>query len=221
MTLIVSHHLDQVIDNDTIVKTFVVGSRRDATVRTAYPSGSSTFVARQDTLQPISTIMNIAFANTGSFNVVSEIWLSDSLLSKNTQALQLGPQGSQILVWSTYPCDDTGRLKWIVYTNLSGDEYTPNDSAIFTAFVYKTVDVAAEKVTSPNTTNTYKINENIDIIGRIYNEGVLRADKVKTYFQIFDSKVTLIHWDSLQRDVNGRSGLNFVFPKKFKPLQKG
>ena len=221
LTLIVSHYLDQVIDNDTIVKTFVVGSRRDATVRTAYPSGSSTFVARQDTLQPISTIMNIAFANTGSFNVVSEIWLSDSLLSKNTQSLQLGPQGSQILVWPTYPCDDTGRLKWIVYTALSGDEYTPNDSAIFTAFVYKTIDVAAEKVASPDSINAYKVNENIDVIGRVYNQGVLRADNVKTYFQIFDSKATLLYWDSLQRDVNGRSGLNFVFPKKFKPLKKG
>lgn len=221
LTLIVSHPLDQVIDNDTIIKTFIVGSRRDATIRTAYPSGSSTFVARKDTLQPISTIMNIAFANTGTFDVVSEIWLSDSLISRNTQSLQLGPQGSQILVWPTYPCDDTGRLKWIVFTDLSGDEYTPNDTAIFTAFIYKTVDVAAEKINTPDSFSVYKTNEDINISGRIYNEGVLRADQVKTIFEIFDSKETRVYFDSLRRDVNGRSGQTFAFAKKFRPLYKG
>jgi len=221
LTLIVSHPLDQVIDNDTIIKTFVVGSRRDATIRTAYPSGSSTFVARKDTLQPISTIMNIAFANTGTFNVVSEIWLSDSLISKNTQSLQLGPQGSQILVWPIYPCDDTGRLKWIVFTDLKGDEYTPNDTAIFTAFIYKTVDVAAEKINAPDSVTVYKANENLNISGRIYNEGVLRADQVKTIFEIFDSKGNQVYFDSLRKDVNGRSGQTFAFSKKFKPLKKG
>jgi len=221
LTLIVSHRLDQVIDNDTIVKTFVVGSRKDVTIRTAYPSGSSTFVARMDTLQPISTIMNIAFANSGNFNVVSEIWLSDSLRSTEKQTIQLGPQGSQILVWKTYPCNDTGRLKWIVYTDLLGDEYTPNDSAIFTAFVYKQIDVVAEKIKSPDTTTIYKTEENIDVIAQIYNEGVLRADQVNAMFQIVNNSGTLVYWDSLKKDVNGRGPQTFSFSKKYKPTQKG
>jgi hypothetical protein len=221
MTLIVSHYRDQVVDNDTLIKTFVVGSRRDVSIRSSYPSGNSTFIARKDTLQPISTIMNIAVANSGSFKVFSEIWLGDSLISKESQTLQLGSQGSQILVWSTYPCNDTGRLKWLVFTALSGDEYTPNDTAIFKAFVYKVVDVAAETIVSPDSTSIYAVNENIDVRARLYNEGVLRADNVKMIFEIYDAAGIKRFVDSLVRNVNGRAGQTFLFAKKFRPTKKG
>lgn len=221
ITLIVSHYRDQVIDNDTFIKTFVVGSRRDVSIRTAYPSGSSTFIARLDTLQPISTIMNIAYANSGNFRVFSEIWLGDSLLIKESQTLQLVSQGSQILVWSTFPCNDTGRLRWLVFTALSGDEYTPNDTAIFKAFVYKVVDVVAETIVSPDPTVVYAVNENVDVRVRLYNEGVLRADSVKMIFEIYDAARNKIFVDSLIRNVNARAGQTFLLTKKFRPIKKG
>lgn len=221
MTLIVAHYRDQVIDNDTLIKTFVVGSRRDVSIRTAYPSGNSTFIARRDTLQPISTIMNIAYANSGSFKVFSEIWLGDSLLSKESQTLQLGSQGSQILVWSTYPCNDTGRLKWLVFTALSGDEYTLNDTAVFKAFIYKVIDVVAETIVSPDSTFIYAVNENIDVRPRLYNEGVLRADNVKMICEIYDAARNKLYADSLVRNVNGWAGQTFLLAKKFRPTKKG
>ncbi len=221
LTLIVSHYRDQVIDNDTFVRTFIVGSARDVTIRSAYPSGSSTFIARKDTLQPITTIMNIAFANTGNFDVVSEIWLNNLKISSEKQNLNLGPQGSQILVWSTFPCNDTGRLKWLVYTALKDDEYTPNDTEIFNAFIYKTIDVACEAIITPDSNIIYEPNQNIDIKGRLFNEGVLRADQVKMIFEVYDKLGVLLYQDSLRKDVNGRSGQTFTFNKKFKPTQKG
>jgi hypothetical protein len=221
VTMFVSHFKDQVVDNDTVRQTLVVGCERDAMVRNSFPRGTGTFVARVDTIEPVSTIMNLAFRNSGNFNVVSEIWMGDSLKSRETQTIQLSPLGSQILVWSKYATNDTGTLKWLVFTALQNDEYTLNDTAIFKGTVYKVIDVAPQSILEPDTNTSYVRQQRIDIKTRVYNEGVVRADKIKAIFQIYKPNGTLDYTDSLIRDVNPRNYINYTFSQGYFPQENG
>ena len=221
VTLFVSYYKDQVVDNDTFVRTLVVGCERDVMIRNAFPTGTGTFIARVDTIQPITTIMNLAYRNSGAFNITSQFWTGDSLKSSETQTLQLNPLGSQILVWKEYPTNDTGKLRWIVFTALNNDEYTLNDTAIFTGIVYKTIDVGPQAIFEPDTQTNYLSQQKIEIKTRIYNQGVSRADKVKAIFEIYKPNGQIDYKDSLIRDINPRNYINYNFTKSYFPQEKG
>ena len=220
MQVIVSYSKDQVRDNDTFITTFYVGATRDAMTFNMFPSGNKTYVCRIDTIQTISTIMNIGFDQSPKFPIYHEIWMNGNLQFKDSQFLQLDGFNSQILVWPTYKCNDTGRMKLLVYTRLPSDRYPQNDTQVMNGVVYKRIDFAADTILSPSK-EPYDLGDEVSFTGRVYNEGVLSIDTARVFMQAFDMNGNKVYESVVNRRVDGRFSQLVKMSTQFKPTKQG
>ncbi len=220
MTVIISYWRDQVRDNDTFITTFYVGATKDAMTFNMFPSGNQTYVCRIDTIQTISTIMNIGYDPTPRFPIYCEYWMNGVQVFKDSQYLELDGFNSQILVWPTYKCNDTGKLKLLVHTKLPSDRYTANDTQTMFGVVYKKIDFAADTIISPSK-DPYDLGDNIQFTGRVFNEGVLSIDTARIFMQAFDMDGNKVYESSVERRVDGVFSQLAKMSTTFLPVKQG
>jgi len=221
MWLIVSHYLDEIQDNDTLVYNFYSGVTQDVMMRTLYdPKSGGVYLFEQDTIMPLAAVLNLGYDNTKPFNAYCQIFHDTNKIYEDVQKISLNGFFSQVLFWKTYKCTDTGTLKFLFFTSMAGDRYLFNDTISSTVVVFKQLDIVSDTIYSPNPDSTYFKSNDIDVVLGVKNEGVMPSYDTRYQVDIFDPSNQLIYTDSFKTVYFGMDAQT-KSTKKFTPNKNG
>ncbi len=214
---------DQMKDNDTLRRKFVVASYKDVGMGVVFdPSNNTEYEEFIDTIYPTVYVQNFGLDRQGPFNVTAEIYDStNTKVYSEVQSATLTANNSVIKVFKEFPCNKKGKYIFKAFTSLGIDVQRNNDTAVRYFSVVRSNDVSI-------TTCYYPLNgsslvppvankrpsvelENLGLL----NQGVDFNVYCKIYFNN-----NLVYTDSVVTTSfrNASSTLSFKF---FKPIQKG
>lgn len=214
---------DKVVDNDTAIRKFYVGVKRDVMVQTVFePYDMQQLNYFTDSIVPVALIKNIGYDATGSFITRCKILRGTQVLYNKTIALSFTKFQSQIINFPTYKCFDTGRLRVIFTTELSNDKYKPNDTQQFRVFVNKIYDLSADTLISPGKFDFLSPGKAASITFKGANDGLLTAYNAAYFVEIVGNYPgATMFTDSLKFTADGVTAFTKTFAKKFTPSRKG
>ena len=199
MWVIVTHYLDEIQDNDTLVYNFYSGVTQDVMLRTLYdPKTGGVYLFEQDTIMPLAAVLNLGYDDTKPFNVYCQIFHDTNKIYEDVQTISLKGFFSQVLFWKTYKCTDTGTLRFLFFTSMSGDRYPFNDTLSSTIVVYKQLDIVSDTIFSPNPDSTYSKYSDIDVVLGVKNEGVMPSYDTRYQVDVFDPSNQRVYTDSFK-----------------------
>lgn len=223
MLVYISPPGDRVIDNDTAIRKFYVGVKKDVMVQTVFePYDLQSLNYFTDSIVPTALIKNIGFDVTGSFLTRCKILRGNTVLYNKTITLNFTKFQSQILNFPTYYCLDTGKLKVIFTTELTNDKYKLNDTQQFRVFVNKIYDLSADSIISPGLNSFNAVGKPMTITFKGGNDGLLNAFNAKYYLEIAGNFIGAPFLkDSITFTADGLTKFTKSFSKKFTPTRKG
>jgi len=222
LMIIVKKNGDQVIDNDTAIRKFYVGVKKDVMVNTVYePSNGSGYNYKIDTMMPMANIQNIGYDNSATFTVRCRILQRTKVVYNQTQSISLPKFQSKILYWPTYKCSDTGKLQVVFTTELLGDAYKKNDTQSRTIYVRKIVDIGVDSLRSPDVNQFYTKGKPIGIKFKAYNDGLVPAFSVPFYCSIYEPNGKRVYFDSTKSYIQSLYALELSMTKNFTPSVLG
>lgn len=218
----VKHLSDKINDNDTFRSLFYVGVLKDVQVKTVYsPTPNSLYIYKVDTLQPLIEIINLGYDNTPAFDAYCQIVKNNKVLYSAKINQSLPRFQTKLLVFPTYQCVDTGKLKVLLFTRMTGDRNTTNDTQIRYIIVYKKVDFVADSILSPVLNQSYAPGTSHTFKAQIVNDGVLQLGKPRVVMKVFGPNNNKIYEDSTSRDIDGNSQIITTMPRTLKTNAKG
>ena len=216
--LIVKKAGDQVSDNDTQTRLFYVGVKNDVMINTVYePSEGSGYNYKTDTIMPMANVQNIGYNNSPTFTIRCKMLQGTKVVYNQIQFLSLPKFQSKILFWPTYKCTDTGKIKVVFTTEMNGDAYRKNDTAVRTIFIRKIVDIGIDSLRSPDVNQYHTKSKPLSIKYFIYNDGLVAAFNVPFYCSIYGPNGTRLYHDSVKAYLQGLFGSDITMPKTFTP----
>ena len=220
--IIVKKTGDQVTDNDTAIRKFYVGVKKDVMVNTVYePSNGSGYNYKIDTMMPMANIQNIGYDNSPTFTVRCRIFQRTKIIYNQTQSISLPKFQSKILYWPTYKCSDTGKLQVVFTTEMLGDAYKKNDTQSRTIYVRKIVDIGVDSLRSPDVNQFYSKGKPIGIKFKAYNDGLVPAFSVPFYCSIYEPSGKRVYFDSTKTYIQSLYALDLSMTKNFTPTVQG
>ncbi len=218
----VKHLSDRINDNDTFSSLFYVGVVKDVQVKTVYsPTPNSLYIYKVDTLQPLIEIINLGYDNTPAFDAYCQIVKNNKVLYSAKINQSLPRFQTKLLVFPTYQCVDTGKLKVLLFTKMSGDRNTSNDTQVRYIIVYKQTDFVADSILSPGLNQSYAQGTTHTFKAQIANDGVLQLGKPRVVMKVFGPNGNKIYEDSTSRDIDGNSQIITTMPRTLKTNTKG
>lgn len=213
---------DKIVDNDTQIRKFYVGVKKDVMVASVYePTESYGYTYKTDTLMPLANILNVGYDNTPSFSARCKIFQGSKLVYNQVQFLSLPKFQSKIVYWPTYKCGDTGKLKIVFITGLAKDAYTKNDTQTRNFYVRKLVDIGIDSLRSPDPLLFHTKGKALKLTYYVYNDGLIPAFNVPFYCSIFDPSGKLLYYDSSKAYLQGLFGSFLTMNKTFTPGKLG
>lgn len=218
----VKHLSDKINDNDTFRSLFYVGVVKDVQVKTVYsPTPNSLYIYKVDTLQPLIEIINLGYDNTPAFDAYCQIVKNNKVLYSAKINQSLPRFQTKLLVFPTYQCVDTGKLKVLLFTRMTGDRNTTNDTQVRYIIVYKQIDFVADSILSPVMNQSYSQGTTHTFRAQIVNDGVLQLGKPRVVMKVFGPSGAKIYEDSTSRDIDGNSQIITTMSRTLKTNAKG
>jgi len=180
---IISHPSDQVNDNDTLRKTMFVGLTKDVGFNTVYEPLDNIILKHQiDTIGPLCVFGNNGFDQTPRFNIRCEMKRGDTVLYNETITSSFTPNETRFLIFPTYRCTDTGRLKVSFISEMPGDTYLSNDTVVRNVRILRLRDLVMLEEGVPKASTFYTPDAPFVPQGKIQNQGLIEE---------FDSELRL------------------------------
>ncbi|MBS3915094.1 MAG: T9SS type A sorting domain-containing protein [Bacteroidetes bacterium] len=213
---------DQIRDNDTARRKFYVGVKNDAMVATVYePANNAILECFVDTIQPVATIQNPSYNDINTVVARCKIVKGNTILYNRTQTINLPKFNSRILVWPTYKCNDTGKLRVIYTTEYSLDVFKANDTQIRNVTVVKSYDAGVDSIALPDKNKFYVAGVAFKPSIRTYNDGILDAANTQAIINIFSNYTTYTYADTVSFTIDAKTQYFAQFKKFFKPDKNG
>lgn len=220
--IIVSKKGDLINDNDTARRKFFVGVKKDVMVSGVFdPIPENVYEYLRDTIMPTATIQNVGYDNSITFFSRCRILKGNTVVYNQTRSLALPRFQSRIMTWPTYRCTDTGKLTFIITTEMSGDKFRQNDTQRATVYVLKSYDLGIDSIASPQANRFYDPGKPISLRARVYNDGLLGVGSGLLTVSISTAYGTQRHRDTMKVVMAGKDGYIMSLPKTFTPQRKG
>ncbi|MDG1097793.1 MAG: T9SS type A sorting domain-containing protein [Bacteroidia bacterium] len=218
---IVSHPSDQVNDNDTMGKTMFVGLTKDVGFNTVYEPLDNIILKHQiDTIGPLCVFGNYGFEQTPTFNIRCEMKRGDTVLYNETITSSFAPNETRFLIFPTYRCTDTGRLKVRFISEMPGDIYLPNDTVVKNVRILRLRDLVMLEEGIPTSSSFYTPNVPFVPQGKIQNQGLIEEFDSELRLEINTVYSNQTYNDTVLYDARADE-IKTVPLKSFVPHKKG
>lgn len=216
------HPYDQIKDNDTVIRKFYVGLKKDIINQSVYePSNNAIFEYLRDTFMPVAAVQNIGYDNSVNFIARCLIKKGNTVLYNRIQNLSLPKFQSKILNWPTYKTLDTGKLDVFFIVEMPGDKNRKNDTAKRTVFVLKSFDPGLDSVLVPDKNVFYLPGKPIKPSAKVFNDGVLNVYNAKLSYRITSAYTPNVYRDSILINFGPKESFKVNFIKSFTPPKRG